>query len=134
MYASTKPTIEASTVAVSSATPPGDRSSTVMPFSLGPPGPGSHPCHALVAGRPGCLPGATGGPRARDSWCRVFLYEPRSAEMDMKLEVVVVPVSDVDRAKEFYTRLGWRLDADFASDDGFRVVQVTPPGSPASVI
>ena len=54
--------------------------------------------------------------------------------MDMKLEVVVVPVSDVDRAKEFYTRLGWRLDADFASDDGFRVVQVTPPGSPASVI
>jgi catechol 2,3-dioxygenase-like lactoylglutathione lyase family enzyme len=54
--------------------------------------------------------------------------------MDMKLEVVVVPVSDVDRAKEFYTRLGWRLDADFASDDGFRVVQVTPPGSPASII
>ncbi|MCM4082451.1 VOC family protein [Paractinoplanes hotanensis] len=54
--------------------------------------------------------------------------------MDMKLEVVVVPVADVDRAKEFYTRLGWRLDADFASDDGFRVVQVTPPGSPASII
>ncbi|WP_250006634.1 VOC family protein [Actinoplanes sp. M2I2] len=54
--------------------------------------------------------------------------------MDMKLEIVVVPVSDVDRSKEFYTRLGWRLDADFACDDGFRVVQVTPPGSPASVI
>ncbi|BCY11816.1 VOC family protein [Actinoplanes sp. L3-i22] len=53
--------------------------------------------------------------------------------MDMKLEVVVVPVSDVDRAKAFYTRLGWRLDADFATDD-LRVVQVTPPGSPASVI
>ncbi|MEU1465119.1 VOC family protein [Streptomyces sp. NPDC005727] len=54
--------------------------------------------------------------------------------MDMKLEVVVVPVSDVDRAKEFYTALGWRLDADIAPDAEFRVVQVTPPGSPASVI
>lgn len=54
--------------------------------------------------------------------------------MDMKLEVVVVPVSDIDRAKSFYTRLGWRLDADIATDDDFRVVQVTPPGSPASVI
>jgi catechol 2,3-dioxygenase-like lactoylglutathione lyase family enzyme len=54
--------------------------------------------------------------------------------MDMKLEVVVVPVTDVDRAKSFYTALGWRLDADVATGDGFRVVQVTPPGSPASVI
>ena len=54
--------------------------------------------------------------------------------MDMKLEIVVVPVSDVDRAKDFYTGLGWRLDADVATDDSFRVVQVTPPGSPASVI
>ncbi|MFF4034342.1 VOC family protein [Streptomyces sviceus] len=54
--------------------------------------------------------------------------------MDMKLEVIVVPVSDVDRAKSFYTRLGWRLDADIATADDFRVVQVTPPGSPASVI
>jgi catechol 2,3-dioxygenase-like lactoylglutathione lyase family enzyme len=54
--------------------------------------------------------------------------------MDMKLEVVVVPVADVDRAKDFYTALGWRLDADIATDDTFRVVQVTPPGSPASVI
>ncbi|WP_307721019.1 VOC family protein [Streptomyces rishiriensis] len=52
----------------------------------------------------------------------------------MKLEVVVVPVSDVDRAKSFSTRLGWRLDADVAPDENFRVVQVTPPGSPASVI
>ena len=51
----------------------------------------------------------------------------------MKLEVVVIPVSDVDRAKEFYGRLGWRLDADFAFDNGFRVVQFTPPGSPCSV-
>jgi len=54
--------------------------------------------------------------------------------MDMKLEVVVVPVSDVDRAKDFYTGLGWRLDADVTTDATFRVVQVTPPGSPASVI
>ena len=54
--------------------------------------------------------------------------------MDMKLEVVVVPVADVDRAKDFYTTLGWRLDADVAGDGDFRVVQVTPPGSPASVI
>jgi catechol 2,3-dioxygenase-like lactoylglutathione lyase family enzyme len=54
--------------------------------------------------------------------------------MDFKLEVIVLPVSDVDRAKEFYLSLGWRLDADFATDAKFRVVQVTPPGSPASVI
>ncbi|GAA2832323.1 VOC family protein [Nonomuraea rubra] len=54
--------------------------------------------------------------------------------MDMKLEVIVVPVTDVDRAKSFYTGLGWRLDADLATGEGFRVVQVTPPGSPASVI
>jgi len=53
--------------------------------------------------------------------------------VDMKLEVVVVPVSDVDRAKEFYESLGWRLDADFPFDNGFRVVQLTPPGSGASV-
>ena len=49
--------------------------------------------------------------------------------MDMKLEVVVVPVSDVDQAKKFYASLGWRLDADFPGDGGFRVVQLTPPGS-----
>ena len=53
---------------------------------------------------------------------------------DMKLEVVVIPVSDVDRAKDFYQGLGWRLDADFATSADFRVVQVTPPGSTASVI
>ena len=53
--------------------------------------------------------------------------------VDMKLEVVVIPVSDVDRAKEFYGRLGWRLDADFPFDNGFRVVQFTPPGSGCSV-
>jgi len=58
----------------------------------------------------------------------------RSAGMvDLKLEVVVIPVSDVDRAKRFYGSLGWRLDADFAFDNGFRVVQLTPPGSGCSV-
>ena len=54
-------------------------------------------------------------------------------DVDMKLEVVVIPVSDVDRAKEFYGSLGWRLDADFPFDNGFRVVQVSPPGSGCSV-
>jgi len=52
---------------------------------------------------------------------------------DLKLEVVVIPVADVGRAKEFYERLGWRLDADFPFDNGFRVVQFTPPGSGTSV-
>jgi catechol 2,3-dioxygenase-like lactoylglutathione lyase family enzyme len=57
-----------------------------------------------------------------------------SAEMiDMKLEVVVIPVSDIDRAKSFYQGLGWRLDADLLSGDGSRVVQLTPPGSPCSI-
>jgi len=53
--------------------------------------------------------------------------------VDLKLEVAVIPVSDVDRAKEFYGRLGWRLDADFPFDNGFRVVQFTPPGSGCSI-
>ena len=56
------------------------------------------------------------------------------SRVDMKLEIVVIPVSDVDRAKEFYGRLGWRLDADFAAGDDFRVMQFTPPGSGCSVI
>ena len=54
------------------------------------------------------------------------------ANLDMKLEVVVIPVSDVDRAKQFYSRLGWRLDADRAGDN-FRLVQFTPPGSGSSI-
>jgi catechol 2,3-dioxygenase-like lactoylglutathione lyase family enzyme len=53
--------------------------------------------------------------------------------VDLKLEVVVIPVADVDRAKEFYAGLGWRLDADFPFDNGFRVVQLTPPGSGCSI-
>src|SRR3954468_1206670 len=54
-------------------------------------------------------------------------------KLDLKFEVVVIPVADADRSKEFYERLGWRLDADFAFDNGFRVVQFTPPGSPCSI-
>ena len=54
--------------------------------------------------------------------------------IDMKLEIVVIPVSDVDRAKAFYASLGWRLDADFTADDDYRVIQFTPPGSGCSVI
>ena len=58
-----------------------------------------------------------------------------TSNVDFKLEIVVIPVSDVDRAKRFYGGLGWRLDADFASDDGyFRVIQFTPPASGCSVI
>jgi catechol 2,3-dioxygenase-like lactoylglutathione lyase family enzyme len=53
--------------------------------------------------------------------------------VDLKLEAVVIPVTDVDRAKDFYAGLGWRLDADFPFDNGFRVVQFTPPGSGNSV-
>ena len=53
--------------------------------------------------------------------------------MDMKLEVVVVPVTDVERAKQFYKSLGWREDADFVADEDFRIVQLTPPGSTASI-
>src|SRR5215475_3760770 len=54
--------------------------------------------------------------------------------VDMKLEIVVIPVSDVDRAKQFYASLGWRLDADFSSGPEWRVIQFTPPGSGTSVI
>jgi catechol 2,3-dioxygenase-like lactoylglutathione lyase family enzyme len=56
-----------------------------------------------------------------------------AARVDLKLEVVVIPVSDVNRAKEFYGKLGWRFDADFPFDNGFRVVQFTPPGSGCSI-
>jgi catechol 2,3-dioxygenase-like lactoylglutathione lyase family enzyme len=56
-----------------------------------------------------------------------------SERVDMKLEVVVVPVADVERSKEFYSKLGWRLDADFPYENGFRVIQFTPPGSGCSV-
>jgi catechol 2,3-dioxygenase-like lactoylglutathione lyase family enzyme len=58
---------------------------------------------------------------------------PGRAAVPMKFEVTVLPVADVDRAKAFYQRLGWRLDADFPVDEHYRVVQFTPPGSPASI-
>ncbi|MBR0933145.1 VOC family protein [Bradyrhizobium jicamae] len=58
---------------------------------------------------------------------------PRPGQVDLKLEVVVIPVSDVDRAKKFYQNLGWRLDADFVRPDGSRALQLTPPGSPTSI-
>ena len=55
------------------------------------------------------------------------------SKVEYKLEVVVIPVSDVDRAKRFYEGLGWRLDADFPGEDNFRVIQMTPPGSSCSI-
>jgi catechol 2,3-dioxygenase-like lactoylglutathione lyase family enzyme len=58
---------------------------------------------------------------------------PSAGRADMKLEVIVIPVADVDRAKRFYGDLGWRLDADFVVGDDFRVVQFTPPSSPSSI-
>jgi catechol 2,3-dioxygenase-like lactoylglutathione lyase family enzyme len=59
--------------------------------------------------------------------------EPGSTPVPLRFEVTVLAVTDVDRAKAFYVGLGWRLDADFPVDEGFRVVQLTPPGSPASI-
>ena len=60
--------------------------------------------------------------------------EASVAKVDMKFEIVVLPVSDVDRAKEFYAKLGWRLDAEFESGKDYRVIQFTPPGSGCSII
>lgn len=57
-----------------------------------------------------------------------------AAKVDMKFEIVVIPVSDVERAKDFYTKLGWRLDADFGNGRDFRIIQFTPPGSGSSII
>jgi len=59
--------------------------------------------------------------------------ELSATKLDLKLEVVAIPVSNVDRSKEFYARLGWRLDVDFQPGNGFRVVQFTPPGSACSI-
>jgi len=58
----------------------------------------------------------------------------KTRTLEMKLEVIVIPVSDIDRAKRFYGGLGWRLDADFATGEDYRVIQFTPPGSGCSVI
>jgi catechol 2,3-dioxygenase-like lactoylglutathione lyase family enzyme len=62
------------------------------------------------------------------------IHTRTGATVNLKLEVVVIPVADVDRAKRFYEGLGWRVDADFASGDDWRLVQLTPPGSPCSVM
>jgi len=64
----------------------------------------------------------------------VRTIDPGVARVDMKFEIVVIPVSDAGRAKEFYSKLGWRVDADFASGEDYRVIQFTPPGSGCSVI
>src|SRR5687768_12447060 len=107
--------------------------------------------HTLPVDGPGTSPGATGaGTRDRfgsehtpeteaamntiEQTNQTATLQPEPAQIDFKLEVVVLPVSDVDRAKQFYESLGWRLDADFPIRDDFRVVQLTPPGSPASII
>src|SRR6202022_1520795 len=60
--------------------------------------------------------------------------DAKAGTVDMKFEIVVLPVSEVERAKEFYAKLGWRLDADYAHENDFRVIQFTPPGSGCSVI
>jgi catechol 2,3-dioxygenase-like lactoylglutathione lyase family enzyme len=70
-------------------------------------------------------------PKARSE---TTIETPSTRTVDLKLEIVVIPVSDVDRAKRFYGDLGWRLDADFADGDDYRVIQFTPPGSGCSVI
>jgi len=65
---------------------------------------------------------------------KVAMNGPPAIAVEMKLEVVVIPVSDVDRSKRYYGELGWRLDMDFSASDGFRVIQFTPPGSGCSII
>ena len=68
-----------------------------------------------------------------DGQSRVAAGTAGNGSVDLKLEVVVIPVSDADRSKEFYAGLGWRLDADLSFENGFRVVQFTPPGSSCSI-
>src|ERR1700691_6268508 len=79
------------------------------------------------------LPGQT-TQEAAMSTNEVHSNDPTGARVNMKLEVFVIPVSDVDRAKQFYAKLGWRFDADFAAGADYRVIQFTPPGSGCSVI
>ena len=79
------------------------------------------------------LVGASLADFVKEKTMTVTVENPRLTSVDLKLEVVIIPVSDVGRAKAFYAKLGWRLDADFPVGNTFRVVQFTPPGSPASV-
>src|SRR5262245_5077779 len=80
--------------------------------------------------------GGSGRPSPTNHGDPAMSSKPMSKEprVDMKLEVVILPVSDVDRAKRFYEGLGWRLDGDFSKGDGWRALQLTPPGSPCSVV
>src|SRR3954468_7359378 len=103
--------------------------------------PGRSSPHRTRGGRPGTYPGATKTPGREGSAMSTTapsagtkLAPPAAGTIEFKLEVMVLPVSDVDRAKQFYAMLGWREAADFPIRDGFRVVQMTPPGSPTSVI
>jgi catechol 2,3-dioxygenase-like lactoylglutathione lyase family enzyme len=111
---------------------------------------GHHPIRVIVGGRARRCAGALDLPRDEREGRRRPTEVQMSSSVDvssdsaagsppvrageMRLEVVVVPVSDVDRAKGFYESLGWRLDADFTVDEGYRVVQLTPPGSGCSII
>src|SRR6202011_873923 len=81
----------------------------------------------------GCTPSTLGAAMSTTEVRKVSANEDVPNMCDLKLEVVVIPVSDVDRSKAFYEHLGWRLDADFSFDNGFRIVQFTPPGSSTSV-
>jgi hypothetical protein len=91
---------------------------------------GERPNHVRQLGlkKPGEVPATT-----TDVTTESTTRAARTPMADMKFEVVVIPVADADRSKEFYDGLGWRLDADFAFDNDFRVVQFTPPGSAASI-
>jgi catechol 2,3-dioxygenase-like lactoylglutathione lyase family enzyme len=73
-------------------------------------------------------------PGIKERTMTTTIETPNAPTVDMKFEIVVIPVSDVDRAKRFYDGLGWRLDADFAAGEDYRVIQFTPPGSACSVI
>ncbi|WP_258192522.1 VOC family protein [Nitrosospira sp. Nsp2] len=77
----------------------------------------------------------SGGKNMANAQTEIYGNDPTGvAKVDMKFEIVVIPVSDVDRAKEFYGRLGWRLDANFVSGKDYRAIQFTPPGSGCSII
>src|SRR6202012_1073259 len=73
------------------------------------------------------------GTEIREQAMTVAIKTPKVATSDLKLEAVVIPVADVDRAKQFYEKLGWRLDADFLRPDGSRPLPLPPPGFPAPI-
>src|ERR1700744_5139610 len=95
------------------------------------------PCFSRISNRDSAMAFSIGAGTGiqKPHFALVYAYTEitKGMHMDMKLEVVVVPVSDVERSAAFYTKLGWRKDADLKGDDGFRLLQFTPPGSAASV-